>query len=121
LFDLGVTSLDRSNTYEFKFNGKKIVLKLAKLKSSVENNKKRTITEKNDKALCYLVTITHFSPESLIDGSTPSSRNSHGLLSLPLGIPPIAIVEPFVPHFRKLHEHNTNQMTINNYNYHSAA
>ena len=98
LFDLGVTSLDRSNTYEFKFNGKKIVLKLAKLKSSVENNKERTITEKNDKALCYLVTRTHFSPESPIDGSTPSSRNSHGLLSLPLGIPPIAIVEPSASH-----------------------
>ena len=32
LYDLDVTSLDKSNTYEFKFNRKKIVLKPAKPK-----------------------------------------------------------------------------------------
>jgi len=46
LYDLDVTSLDRSNTYEFKFKGKKIVLKLAKPKSIIGNNKDRTVTEK---------------------------------------------------------------------------
>ena len=67
LYDLDVSSLGRSNIYEFKFKRKKIVLKPAKPKSSVGNNKEKTITEKND-ILCYLVTRTNFSPESLIDG-----------------------------------------------------
>jgi len=46
LYDLDVTSLNRSNTYEFKFNGKKIVLKPAKPKSIVGSTKERTITER---------------------------------------------------------------------------
>ena len=41
-YDLDVISLGRSNTYEFKFNGKKIVLKSVKLKSIVESPKERT-------------------------------------------------------------------------------
>ena len=69
---------------------KKIVLKPAKPKSSVGNNKERTITEKNDKALCYLVTRTHFSPESPIDGSTPRCKNSRGLFPLSLGSHPLS-------------------------------
>jgi len=39
LYDLDVTSLGKSNTYEFKFKRKKIVLKLVKPKSNVGNNK----------------------------------------------------------------------------------
>jgi len=64
LYDLYVTSLGKFNTYEFKFT-EKIVLKLAKPKSGVGNNKEKTITEKNDKTSCYLVTKIHFSPYSL--------------------------------------------------------
>ena len=36
--------------------GKKIVLKLAKPKSNVGNNKKGIVTDKNNKAPCYPVT-----------------------------------------------------------------
>jgi len=113
--------MGRSNTYEFKFNGKKIMLKPVKPKSSGENNKKRIVTEKNDKTPSYLVSRTHFSHESPIDGSTPRSRDSRGLLHLPQGIPPIVTVEPSASPLHKLHEHNTRQMTINNYNYQSVA
>ena len=52
LYNLDVISLGRSNTYEFKFNRKKIVLKSTKPKSSVGNTKERTVTEKNDKTPC---------------------------------------------------------------------
>jgi len=38
LYDLNVTSLGRFNTYEFKFKGKKMVLKHIKPKSNVGNN-----------------------------------------------------------------------------------
>lgn len=37
LYNLELTSFGRANTYEFKFNGKKIVLKPAKPKSSIES------------------------------------------------------------------------------------
>ena len=104
LYDLDVTSLDRSNTYKFKFKGKKIVLKPAKLKSSVRNNKE--VTEKSNTTPCYLVTRSHFSPESLIDGSTPRSRNSLSLLPLPLGISLIITVEPSALYLHELHNHN---------------
>jgi len=119
LYDLNVTSLGRSNTYEFKFKRKKIVLKSTKLKSNVKNNKDKTITDKN-KTPCYLVTISHFSPGSPIDGSTLRSRNSLSLLSLLLGIPLNVTVEPLAPHLHELHDHNTKQTTISNYNYQSA-
>ena len=76
----------------------KIVLKPTKIKSSVGNNKERTITEKNDKTPCYLVTRTYFSHESPIDRSTHKPRNSIGLLPLPLGIPPIITIESSAPH-----------------------
>jgi len=39
LYDLDVTSLGKSNTYEFKFKIKKTVLKPAKPKLNVGNNK----------------------------------------------------------------------------------
>ena len=117
MYDLHVTSLGRCNTYEFKFNKKKIVLKPANPKSSVGNNKERTVTEENDKTHCYLVTRTHF-PESPITGSTPRSRNSSGIIPLPLGILPIVTVESYASY---LHDHNTKQKTISNYNYQSAA
>ena len=52
LYNLDVISLGKSNTYEFKFNRKKIVLKSAKPKSSFGNTKERTVTEKNDKTPC---------------------------------------------------------------------
>jgi len=77
LYDLDKTSL---NTYEFKFNGKKIVLKPAKPKLNVGNNE-GTITD--NKTPCYLMTRSHFSPESPIDGSTPKCRNSLGLSLFP--------------------------------------
>ena len=64
LYDLDVTSLGRSNTYEFKFNRKKIVLKPAKPKSNVGDNKERTVNAKDSETLCYLVNNSHFSPES---------------------------------------------------------
>jgi len=63
LYDLDVTILNRSNTYEFKFKEKKIVLKPAKLKLNVRNNE-GTITDKNNKTLCYLVTRSHLLPKS---------------------------------------------------------
>ena len=88
------------------------MLKPIKPKLSVENIKERTVTKKNDKTPYYLATRTHFSPKSAIDGSTLRSRNSRGLLPLPLGNPPITIVEPSTPHLHKLHEHNIKQMTI---------
>jgi len=52
LYDLDVTSWGKSNTYEFKFNGKKIVLKPAKPKSDVGNNKERTVTAKDSETPC---------------------------------------------------------------------
>lgn len=39
LYDLDVSRFGKSKTYEFKFNGKKIVLKPAKPKSSVGSQK----------------------------------------------------------------------------------
>jgi len=97
------------------------VLKPVKPKSIVGSTKKRTVNEKNEKTPCYLMTRTHFSLESPIDGSTPKFRNSRRLLPLPLGLPPIAIVEPSASHLHKLHEHNTRQLTISKYKYQSVA
>ena len=90
---MNVTRLDRSNTYEFKFKGKNIVLKPVKPKSSVGNNKEGAVTEKS-KIPCYLVTRSHFSLKSPIDRSTPRSRNYLVLLSFFLGISLIVTVEP---------------------------
>jgi len=59
---------------------KKKVLKPFKLKSNVRNNKEGTIIDKK-KTSFYLVTKSHFSPGSPIDGSTRKSRNSVSLLS----------------------------------------
>jgi len=65
LYDLDVTTLGRSDTYEFKFKRKKIVLKPAKLKSNVRNNK-GTITDKNNKTSCYPVTRSKSSLKALV-------------------------------------------------------
>ena len=86
-------------------------------KWNVGNNKEGTITNKNNKTLCYLVIRFHFSPGSSIDRSNPRSRNSLDLLPLPLGISHIVTVEPPAPHLHELHEYNTRQMTIINYSY----
>jgi len=67
------------------------------------------------------VTRSYFSPEILIDGSILRFRNSIGILSLLVGIPLIVTVEPPAPYLHELHNHNTSQRTVNNYNYQSAA
>ena len=113
LYDLDVTSLSWSNDYEFRFKEKKIVSKPAKPKLNVKNNKEGTVTDKNNKSPSYLVTSSHVSPESPIDESTPRSKNSLGLLPLPLGISTIVTVEPPALYLHDLHDHNTRQMTIN--------
>ena len=121
LYDLDVTSLDRSNIYEFKWNEKQILWKLTKLKSIVGSNQSRTVTDKQSKKSCHLMTRSQFLTESPTDGSTPRSRSSLALLPLPRGILPIVIVESPTPHLHELHDHNTRQMTISNYNYQSTA
>jgi len=121
LYNLDVTIMGKSNTYEFKFKKKKIVLKPSKLKLNVGIDRERTTTDKDNKTPCYLVTRSHFSPESPIDGSTLRSKNSLGLLSLPLGIPLIITVEPPAPYLHELHDHDTKKMIIGNYNYQSTA
>jgi len=93
------------------------VLKPAKPKSNVWNNREETITDMDNKILRYLVIRSHFFSESLIDGSTLRSRKSFSLLPLLLGILSIVTVEPPAPHLHELHDYNTRQMTINNYNY----
>jgi len=107
LYDLDVINMGRSNSYELEFKEKKIVLKPVEPKSNVGNNREGTITDKNNKTRCYLVTRSHISPDYPIDGFTYRSRNSLGLLPLPLGISSIVTVEPPVPHLHELHDHNT--------------
>ena len=97
------------------------MLKPIKPKSIVGSTKERTVNEKNDKIPCYLVNRTHFSYKPPINGPTPRSRNSCGLLPLSLDLLPIAIVELFVPHLHKLHEHNIRQITISKYKYQSTV
>ena len=121
MYDLDATSLGRSNTYELKFNRKKIKLKPAKPKSNAENNKEGTFIAKDNKTPYYLVTRSHFSPEFPIDGSTPRSTNSLSLLPLPPCISLIVTVEPSALYLHELYDHNTKQMTINNYNCQSVA
>jgi len=70
LYDLDMTSLGRSNTYEFKWNKKKIVLKPTKSKSNVENNKMEVVTDKKSEKPCYLETRSQSSPETLVDRFT---------------------------------------------------
>jgi len=59
---------------------KKISLKPAKPKSNVGNNKEEIVTDKNNKTPCYLMTRSQCSAESHVNGFTPRSRNSLGLL-----------------------------------------
>ena len=117
MYDLNVISLSRSNTYKFKFLKKKIVLKPAKPMSTVGIMRE---TEKNNNTPCYLVTRSHFSPKSPIDGFTLRPRNSLSLLPLPLVILPIVTFEPSASHLHELHDYDTKQMTIDNYNYQST-
>ena len=112
LSDLDVTNLSKSNTYEFKWNEKQIMLKPAKLKSIVGSNKLGTITDKKSKKSCHIVTKFYFSSESPIDRSTLKSRNFLGLLPLSLGISPIVTAKPPQPHSHEMHDNNTRQMTI---------
>lgn len=44
LYDFVVTSFDWLNTYELKFNGKRIMLKFAQLKPSMESQKIGMVT-----------------------------------------------------------------------------
>ena len=60
LYGLDVISFGMSNTYEFKFNRKKIVLKPVKPKSTVGNNKVETITDNEIKKQLHLVTKAQF-------------------------------------------------------------
>jgi len=46
LYDLDVTSFEKSNTYTFLFNGKEIVLTPSPHKSQTNNQKNRSITDK---------------------------------------------------------------------------
>jgi len=88
------------------------VLKPAKPKLSLWNNKGRTITEKNDKTPCYLVIGTHLTHESPIVGSTPRSRNFSDILLLPLGNSPIVTVESSALYLHELHDHKTRQKQL---------
>ena len=115
-----MTSLGRSNTYEFKFKGKKIMSKPVKLKPNVRNND-GTVTDKNNKTTCYLVTRCQSSLEALVDTSVSTLRNSIGLLSLLIGTKPIVTVESPASHLLELHVHTKRQMTFINYNYQSTA
>ena len=56
LYDLNVTSFDRSNTYEFKINGKRTVLKPAKPKSNVGSHTTGIVTDEESKKPLHLVT-----------------------------------------------------------------
>ena len=69
------------NTYEFKHNKKKIILKFVKPKSNVKNNKEETVNTKDSETSCYLVNKSQFSPESLSNGST-LSKSSTSILPL---------------------------------------
>ena len=111
-----MTSLDRSNTHEFKFKGKNIVLKLVKSKSNVRNNKEGIITDKNNNTLCFLMTRSQSSLEALVDRSITTLRNFLGLLPLTIGIQHIVTIEPSASHLPKLHDHIKMHITFNHYN-----
>ena len=118
---MNVTEVSRSNTYGFKWNEKKIVLKLVKFKSNVGSNKVEVVTDKKSEKPCYLVTRSQSSPEIPVDKSTSKPRNPLGLLPLPIGIKPIVTIESLAPHFHELHVHTKEQMAFNNYNYQYTA
>jgi len=58
-----VINFGNSNIYEFKFNGKKIMLKHVKPKSAVKN-KAGTVTDNESKKLLHLVIKSQFLWES---------------------------------------------------------
>lgn len=64
LYDFDVSSFGRSNTYEFKFSGKKIVLKHAKSKFSVGNQNIEMVTGKESKKSSHLVNKAQFRKKS---------------------------------------------------------
>ena len=110
-------NLGKSNTYEFKFKRKKIVLKPVKPKLNVGNTKEGIVIDKNNKTPWYLMTRSHFSLESPIDGCTLRFRNFLDFLPLLLGVSPIITVEPPALYLHELHDHNIRKITFNNYNY----
>jgi len=63
-----MTSFSKSNTYEFKINEKRIVLKAAKPKSSLGSHKTRIVTDKKNKKPLHLVTRSQFLKESKEEG-----------------------------------------------------
>ena len=71
MYVLDVTSFGRSNTCEFKINGKRIVLEPAKPKSSVGSHKTQIVIEKESKKLLNLVTRSHILKESKEDSELP--------------------------------------------------
>jgi len=87
----------------------------------MRNNKEGTITDKNNKILCYLVIRSQSSPKALVDRSTTTLRNFIGLLPFLIGTKPIVAVESPASHLHELHVHTKGQMTFNNYNYSSAV
>ena len=67
LYDLDVINFGRSNAYELKINGKRIVLKPAKPKSNVGtlgSHKTRIVTDKESKKPLHVVTRSQFLKES---------------------------------------------------------
>jgi len=64
LYDLDMINFGKSNTHEFKFNGKKVVLKFVKPKAAVRNHKARTVTGNESKKPLHLVTKSQFLKES---------------------------------------------------------
>jgi len=118
---LNVTEVSRSNTYGFKWNEKKIVLKPVKFKSNVGSNKMEVVIDKKSEKPCYLVTRSQSSLKTLVDRFTSKPRNPLGLLPLPIDIKPIVTLKSPVSRLHELHVHTKRQMTFNDYNYQSIA
>jgi len=63
-----VTCFDRANIYEFKINGKRIVFKPAKPKSSMGSHKTGIITDKESNKSLHLMIISQFLKEGKNEG-----------------------------------------------------
>ena len=90
LYDLDVTSCDKSNTYAVVYNIKKIVLAPPRPKGSSENHNNKSITLKARKKPLHLLNKNQFLRESKKEGIN--------LLSEPLGDKPCESVESFAQH-----------------------
>ena len=76
LYDLDVTSFGRSNTYEFKFNRKRIVVQPAKPKSSVGSHKTATVIDKESKKpLRCLIVLKFFTVSPVAEFAYNNSVN----------------------------------------------